>query len=257
MESHPSYANSTIVEALCEIQFEPSNVQDWTSSGPAEFFLRVRERYSRFESLPPPIGVIQIVMGGAPNGLASPQAQAALTRYLAVDGIFSCIVGPNVFRVHVTKPYPGWEVLRAEILKLWSEILDLAKPKKISRIGLRYINLLDISERNETVDLFVNPTDSIPANAVRGTLDLPLSSRTEVWTSQHSGRIVQLGNAFNTDIARGLLLDLDRFVQEPAIEESTASYIASVIEEGHNEVWAEFDAACGPKWKEVLSEANP
>lgn len=43
------------------------------------------------------------------------------------------------------EPYPGWNAFRAESLRLWDIHAALARPMELQRIGLRYINRLDIS----------------------------------------------------------------------------------------------------------------
>ncbi len=41
-------------------------------------------------------------------------------------------------------PYAGWEDLRDEAKRLWRRYRDLARPEGITRLGVRYINRLDL-----------------------------------------------------------------------------------------------------------------
>ena len=51
---------------------------------------------------------------------------------------------PEFLSVHLLRPYRDWEAFRADIVKAWSEYVSIAAPSGISRIGVRYINRLDI-----------------------------------------------------------------------------------------------------------------
>ncbi|MHB8634785.1 MAG: TIGR04255 family protein, partial [Thermoplasmatota archaeon] len=42
------------------------------------------------------------------------------------------------------KPYPGWEAFVAEAKLLWTAYSDAAHPTRVTRIGLRYVNRLDL-----------------------------------------------------------------------------------------------------------------
>ena len=42
------------------------------------------------------------------------------------------------------KPYQNWETLRQEALRLWEIYSEIAEPEAITRVALRYINLMEI-----------------------------------------------------------------------------------------------------------------
>ena len=50
----------------------------------------------------------------------------------------------NGFTFHKLKPYESWEKLRDEAKKLWENYKEVAKPKSVTRIALRYINRLEL-----------------------------------------------------------------------------------------------------------------
>lgn len=70
-------------------------------------------------------------------------------------------IGPNVFSYHTLAPYPGWEVLKPEIDHRIRFLFGQLHEFQATRLGLRYINLLDapnhginsISELNLSVRL--------------------------------------------------------------------------------------------------------
>jgi uncharacterized protein (TIGR04255 family) len=66
------------------------------------------------------------------------------------------------------QPYEDWERLKAEALRLWRIHAALSKPMEIQRIGLRFINRIDLPLNETRFEDYIQPHPSPP----RG-LDLP------------------------------------------------------------------------------------
>jgi uncharacterized protein (TIGR04255 family) len=58
-------------------------------------------------------------------------------------------VGPDLLSVHILKPYPreGWEAFRPMIAYGLDEYVKVAAPAGVRRIGVRYINRVEVPER--------------------------------------------------------------------------------------------------------------
>jgi uncharacterized protein (TIGR04255 family) len=52
-------------------------------------------------------------------------------------------VGEKVFSWHAMRPYPGWEIFSQELWTVLGSLFDVAGDLAITRLGLRYINLLN------------------------------------------------------------------------------------------------------------------
>lgn len=50
------------------------------------------------------------------------------------------------FALHKLKPYDGWESFRHEAQRLWNIYREMARPIRIRRLALRYINLIGLPE---------------------------------------------------------------------------------------------------------------
>ena len=69
-----------------------------------------------------------------------------------IDGfLFSSIDGRNIvqcrldgFTFNRLKPYDRWETFREDAFKLWQKYVQIAAPKQITRVALRYINRIEI-----------------------------------------------------------------------------------------------------------------
>lgn len=247
---HPSYANPSIGEALCEIMFEGGEA---AGAATANFFLRIKDDYPQFEPLAVPQGLIQIV--ATPPGAPVQQvpAQTSLTKFVSVDGRFTCVIGQNVFRVHRAAPYPGWDVMIEEIAKLWGVMVDVAQPGPLTRVGLRYINVIDVTGERGALGDFILPTKTIPESAVSGSLEHPFSSRTEVWLDEKNTLTLLLARGVGPKGEVAIILDIDRVDQAPASDGRDLGQMRGALDQYHEHVWTEFKAACGHRLRERLS----
>ena len=63
-------------------------------------------------------------------------------------------LAPNRLSVHHFRPYPSWECFSGIINEVAKAYQDLLKPTKIQRIGLRYINDIDLDQTSYELEEF-------------------------------------------------------------------------------------------------------
>lgn len=68
------------------------------------------------------------------------------------------------------EPYPNWKELYDESMRLWQTYFELAKPVVISRLGLRFINRIQLPADNIELEDYLNRSPQPPKG-----LDLPFS----------------------------------------------------------------------------------
>ena len=78
-------------------------------------------------------------------------AQQAGLRFSTEDETGVIRVGPNLLSVSQFPPYPSWQGYLPVIRKAFGTFREIAEPKGIQRIGLRYINQVMLGE--ESIDL--------------------------------------------------------------------------------------------------------
>lgn len=66
------------------------------------------------------------------------------------------------------EPYPDWNSFSDEGMRLWRIFRDLAQPVEINRIGLRFINRIEVPPDELHLDDYIKPAPEPPRN-----LDLP------------------------------------------------------------------------------------
>jgi uncharacterized protein (TIGR04255 family) len=140
------YKSPPVIEAVSEFRFEGSQPWDWTIPGLIykeimHVFPKKRQR-----------NVVELAM--QPEGDKVHQqlkAGIAKMQFVREDETALVQVGPDLLAVNQLRPYPSWEEfkkLTVEQLRIYQHV---AMPKRFRRLGLRYINRIDIP--GEKVDL--------------------------------------------------------------------------------------------------------
>jgi len=83
-----------------------------------------------------------------PAGSMTPWATAEARQvgyaFVSADGKQTVQARLNGFGFSRLKPYESWKSFRRDALEMWEHYKKLARPDRITRIGLRYINRLEI-----------------------------------------------------------------------------------------------------------------
>lgn len=154
------YKTPPIFEAVCVIHFAPGT--DWDLTFPALFYTKVRGEY---DGKPREQKLLNVEPNpkDVPAGTGSGVAVSEITRTQFVTKDEKKVIG--IYRddlaVSVLRPYPGWEVFRPAIKNALDVYAEIAKPKGVRRIGLRYINQVQVEGK---IDLLLACFNNPPVN---------------------------------------------------------------------------------------------
>lgn len=140
------YANPPILEAVCEFRLTPDT--PWDITIPGLFYERVKETFSHREQRlvqevefkPEPQGAQQLIRTSERIWLFTPDRKTLVQ------------LGPRLLAVSVLKPYPSWEGFKPHIEMAWKALGVVVEVKGIQRIGLRYINRIELPFRTVKVE---------------------------------------------------------------------------------------------------------
>lgn len=139
------YKNPPLVEALCEFHFEQSS--PWDLVIPGLIYEKVRTSFPKRKQLR--VHSLEALSGA--NILRQNIKVTDRMQFLREDEKAFIQIGVNLLAVNHLKPYPSWEGFLPLIKEGFQAYCEIAKPKNIQHIGLRYINHIAIPE--EKIDL--------------------------------------------------------------------------------------------------------
>jgi len=241
-----SYRNAPIVEALCEVYFTDS---DWDDTVPGAFYERVRSDFPKKQRRE--IQEAQITMG-PDTASAGVQRLPPWMQFLTKDENLMIQVAENLVVVNQLLPYrhfENWEKIIYEALNVYVEV---AVPESIARVGLRYINRVEIPGKIISMEDYFAIYPKLPQSL--GNTHGPFLVRVEVPQGEQAHTVLITFGTSNpphaTEGKQAFMLDLyDRNAQ--AIEANEAA-LKREVQIAHDNVVMAFEDSITNKLRELL-----
>ncbi len=148
------------IEAVLDItvnEVESFNVDKLAVKNKNSFF---RKKFPKMEELRQFHSTVAV--GQNQRGNVSYQSRQLGYLYKSPEEKSLCQFRANGFSYNHLKPYPGWEQFVQDGISNWNEYKKLRKATDIARIGLRFINVIEIADLSSDLSEHFNVTLSIP-----------------------------------------------------------------------------------------------
>ena len=245
------YENSPLVEALCEFRFEPGQPWDWAV--PGLFYREVQEEFPTRRQFNP----FQVKLSSETQeaSVQSVVSNVERMQFVRQDERALIQVGPDLMSVHHLKPYSNWETFKQMISRSLDVYKQVASPKNITHIGLRYINRLEIPEEQTVkIERFLLAVPSVPEEVPQTfstwwqRVEIPYVQANGL-LALHSGSVYEEGQ---TNVI--FLLDLD-FVTLQA-DLVTLDDAIEWVDRAHDEVEKTFEACITAETRQLIGEVR-
>jgi uncharacterized protein (TIGR04255 family) len=104
----------------------------------------------------------KIEVGKEPAMDSSPKQQDGFL-FSSADGKYIFQPQLDGFTLSRLAPYESWDILHEETKRLWNLYERVAKPQKIARVGVRYINKLPLPYPIESFEKYLTAPPAIPS----------------------------------------------------------------------------------------------
>lgn len=192
MEVNEGYKRPPIVEAVIDFQFGAALTESEIR--------RVRSRLEGHYPLVEEEQKIKVTVG--PGGVVTSSAFGGF-KMASSNGSDFCLVRPGSFTSARLAPYPGWDALESTAQENFKSFTKAAGRHKVSRIGVRFINRIDIPLQiveGHDLNEFFNVGPSIPENLSNHVNEY--SMRFEIVDKETGVRVI-----VNSGISHPALLD--------------------------------------------------
>ncbi len=146
----PKYNNPPIIESICEIKFTDDT--NWDITVPGLIFEDIRTDYPQKEQRATQ-EIIFSMSGAPPTRTHSQIKRQDYAVFLTNDKKSLIQVGPRVLVINRLRPYPIWNDFKLQINYAFDKLMGRVEIRGIQRIGLRYINKIEIQMENKLVSL--------------------------------------------------------------------------------------------------------
>ena len=241
----PPYKQPPVIEALCEIHFEPGQVWDVTLLG--LYYERVKNAFSAKREL----RNVEVSVQAGPAAVSQQVREVGVRmQFVRPDRTAMVQVAPNLLVVNQLPPYRSWADFRALIEARLGDYLEVAKPKGIRRVGLRYINRFDFAPSEFDVQKFFAKSALIPA-AVFETAN-PFLFRLEIAQNKDELVLFTMGMPGSEEDKMSVVLDLDHVSQVDRA--SSSSDLLAHLDVAHDRIETIFESCLTKALRERLNQ---
>lgn len=246
------YENPPTVEVVCEFRFEESI--PWDFVFPGLLYKKLEDTFPERKLLKDSNIRVDEKSGGTKQIFFTDRMQ-----FLHKDKIAFIQVSPDILTINHFRPYQSWKKFLKLITKAFKAYIDVVKPKSIQRIGLRYVNVIKIKEKNfKSEDYFkIYPFihKDLPQDfgLFNLRLHLPYENQTELLKVELSDDYPsrdQEGSEFN------ILLDLDYHLNEPQKVPLGFEELQKWLEIAHNRIEEIFESSLTEKTKKLFGKVK-
>jgi uncharacterized protein (TIGR04255 family) len=234
------YDNPPLLEVVCEFHFQESH--PWNPVFAEYIHDRVKLEFPL--SRPRRDIEVKIDERGVTQQLSEPK-----TLLIREDERALLQVAPNLLTVNHLKPYPAWNVFRKMIENAFNTYVEVAKPKEVKRIGLRYINRVEVPSDEQGkvkiedyLNVFPKTPDGIPDTFVSW------GQRVEIPFLDINGLLILQTASVRENTAPSMvifIIDLD-FVTSPMLNISVENAL-KWVEKAHEQIEVGFESCITDK----------
>lgn len=246
------YKNPPIIEALCEFRFQPS--QTWDLAVPGLLYEKLRTKFpTRRQGK-----AIEATIATSAEAIQHQVTQVDRIQFLREDGNALVQVSPNILAVNHLKPYPSWEVFKPMIMEALETYQNIANPKGLQRIGLRYINRIEIPLGEQETEVELSDFFEFYPYIGKRLPQVIFNFRMATKTRFHDSRdilLLQLSSVLteNSDSVV-FLLDLDHSLAKP--NEVRLQGVSEWLEEAHERVEEDFEGSIKDRLRVLFGEVK-
>lgn len=162
-----------VVEAVIELRARPAGTWDEATIGPRLKEV-MRDKYPAAQamqlfSFSMPIAVNTVAQPLSPTAVAEHSSEWGGLRFKNPDSTQIAVFKRDSYSFSRLPPYTRWSAVVSEALRLWKTYSDLSGATRIERIGVRFINRLDVPTQGLKFEDYFSGFGSVPG-------DLPLSN---------------------------------------------------------------------------------
>ena len=254
MDQPRRYKNPPIEEALCEFHFDPG--EGWDLTIPGKLQTEFGDEYS---GKPREQRAVQVGLDFQDGKTSNLQYGEGLARVQLVtkDGNRMVGVGQDALSIHMLHPYQdpylsdrsGWDEFKLRISAAIEAYWRVAKPRGVSRIGIRYVNKMIIPGKTVRVEEYLKC--ALPKVTVLPDRLANFMARSEYIYDDNVRLILSQISIISQLESISFLLDVDVISEDiETVDKDTALEIADDL---HTRVGTAFETVITDKARELFN----
>ncbi len=242
------YNNSPIIEALSEFRFEPGD--PWDLTIPGLLYDKIKE------ALPQRRQAKQFQFSLAPGPeVAEGQLQATgRMQFFREDEKALVQVDRDLLVVNHLKPYPTWREFLPLIHQAFDAYREVAAPSGLRRIGLRYINRIEIPGPRARLEDYFHFRPFVGHDLPQDFASFIVGIEVPYDSSRDRLRLQATTAGAQAPDTATIMLDLDYFLAQPG--QVALEGVTQWLEVAHSRLEDVFEACITDPLREMFQEVT-
>ncbi len=242
------YKKPPLVEAVCEFRLTPDT--PWDLTIPGLFYERVKNAFPQREQRV----VQEIELSQEPQGLRQQIRTSERIVLFTEDRKMLIQLGPRLLTVNALRPYPTWQGFKPRIEMAWKSLEDVVEIKGLQRVGLRYINRVELFAPKVEVEQYFEFYPFVGPRLPQNMVSFIAGSEFSYAEGRDNCRVQLTPEPHFSEGRSAFILDIDYFLAQPtAIKFSD---VLGWIEEAHNRVEEVFEGCITDLLRELFDEVK-
>lgn len=243
MRMSARYSRSPIVEAVCEFRLPAQCKWDLTVYG--SIYEKLRQQFPIKQDVP----VRSIEFSEGPGEFQQTVGISTQMQISTEDKRQIIRIGSRTFSLSQKSPYLGWKKMKSQLKEVFGVVSDFVEFNTLSRIGLRYINLVEIQTPHVKIEEYFNyrpiwPWGELVTNEV-------MTRCLFVYREGRDAcRAIFSDKKINKENSSSFVLDFDYFLQKP--DSVNSGEALHWVDEAHEAVESLFERSITDKTRSLL-----
>lgn len=243
--SNIRYNKPPIVEVVCEFRFIPA--EPWDLTIPGLVYDRLRRQFPRKQAFK----FVESEAVVEEQGVRQEFRMADRMRFLREDEKAFVQIAPDLLSTHHLDPYPTWEGFVPIVREAFEHYNEVARPKGLRRIGLRYINQITIPDRPTKLEDYLNFRPFIGPGLPQNITDFILVIQSPYAEGRDLLRLQLTTAEPVVSDQTNVLIDLDYFLAQP--EAVSLEKAFDWIDIAHFHIQESFEASITDLLRELFN----
>lgn len=241
------YENSPIIEAVCEFQLSSDSQWDLTVHG--FIYEKVKDVYKNKEER----RIREVELTNIPEGLKQKVSIHERTLFLTDDKKTFIQIGQKLLAINRLAPYQTWKEFKPEIDRAFIAMTNTVEVKGLQRIGLRYINKIEIPSKTIDLDKYFEFKPSLGKNLSQITFESFVIGFVVSFFDGRDSCKVQLTSVESAQPDKcAFILDLDYYLAKPQTVSKDETLVW--VENAHQKVEDIFEGCITDSLRNIFKE---
>jgi len=240
------YRNPPIMEVVCEFRFPIET--PWDITIPGLLYEKVKEKFPHREPR-----IIQ--------HMEIKQARREVEhkfhteeRIFFFDSSKKTFIqaGHRILSINRLRPYISWNEFKPNIEKAFTSLLDIVNVKNLQRIGLRYINKIEIPKTSVDLETYFEFRPFLGSKLPQNIVDFIVGCMFAFNNGQDMCKVELKSAVPDTPEHNAFMLDLDYFLAKP--QTVSADQALEWVDDAHDKVEKIFEGCITDELRKIFGE---